>query len=439
MGRAFVMLTGVIAGRSSARAKCAAMALLCAVGAVSAGAPASAVPPPKSACAQLTSDCDAAIAAERDPKARSVLLLRRGYLKNGLARYLEALPDLDTAVALDPANANALHERAYAESSLMRYADALRDLDAQARLTPTSPDVYQERAFSRLHTADLQGALDDWSQVARLRPGATALQGRANAEMWLGRFDKAAADLKTALGLARAAGDNDAVQAIQRAQAALALWQTTSPGPLPDLNCDAADRKGVFGQPGLIGDCTAAFLHARTGTQKATALTTRAAAWWFGQHDPLSGRPDQEMAVAVDPGNPSWRANLGFVYLRGRHSWEALQQFDRSIALKPTFASLAGRAAARYNLGDQAGALADARSSNALRANDVALTVLGDVALSAQHRPQTARAYWLAAYRLGGRDDGLTARLRQVGVDAPEKVAIVFRPRRPHGRHHHKR
>jgi len=410
----------------------------------SAGVAAPAAPATAGPCALLASECDAAIAAASEPKAKAALLLRRAYLKDGLERYQDAIADLTAAIALDPANSGALHERAYAESSLMRYAEAIRDLDAEARLTPNSPDVYQERAYSRLHTADLPGALDDWTHVARLRPNlAGAFEGKADAEMWLGRFDAVDADLRTATSLARAANDADTLQAIQRAQRTLVLWRTTSPGPHPELNCEAADRKGDAGQPNLIGDCTAAFLRARTGREKAAALTIRAMAWWVGQQDPQSGRPDQEMAVAVDPDNPDWRSNLGFVYLRNHHSWAALQEFDRAVALKPSFAALGGRAAARSNLGDQAGAVADAQASNALKPNDLAFTVLGDVAMKSSHGAMAAKGYWLAAYRLGDHDDGLMARLKEVGVDEPDKVApdkVVRTPRHPHPRHHrHKR
>ena len=137
--------------------------------------------------------------------------------------------------------------------------------------------------------------------------------------------------------------------------------------------------------------------------------------------------------MALDPANADWLSNLGFTYLNARHSWAALQKFDRSIAIKPGFVAYAGRAGARYNLGDEAGAFADAKASFEIRPNPIALMVLGDLAFEKRHDPKSARLYWMGAYRLGERDDSLTARLKQIGVTDPDKEPLTDAPPHPAG------
>ena len=67
--------------------------------------------------------------------------------------------------------------------------------------------------------------------------------------------------------------------------------------------------------------------------------------------------------------------------------------FNRAVALKTGFVPLSGRAAAKYNLGDDDGAFADAKASFELKPNVVALTVLGDLALNKLHDPKAAKLY----------------------------------------------
>ena len=56
-----------------------------------------------------------------------------------------------------------------------------------------------------------------------------------------------------------------------------------------------------------------------------------------------------------------------------------------------------------------------------MQPNELALTVLGDLALNDLHDAKAAKEYWMGAYHLGDHDDGLMARLKSVGVDDPAK------------------
>jgi hypothetical protein len=169
-----------------------------------------------------------------------------------------------------------------------------------------------------------------------------------------------------------------------------------------------------------VGDCTRAFLLARSNKDKADALTIRAIAWLVGQQDSSGRITDLQVAAALDPDNGDRHTNLGGAYVQEHHSWAGRKELDRAIALKPSFMAYAERAAARYNLHDADGAFADAKASYDMRPNDLALTVLGDLAFD-HHDAKAAKAYWLGAYHLGARDDDLVARLKQVGVEDPAR------------------
>jgi tetratricopeptide (TPR) repeat protein len=125
------------------------------------------------------------------------------------------------------------------------------------------------------------------------------------------------------------------------------------------------------------------------------------------------------MATALEPTEAGWWSNLGYLYLNARHSWAAEREFDRSLAVKLTPQALAGRAQARLNQQELDGAAEDARASFEMKPNEIALTVLGDIAVQRDDDQATARSFWLDAYALGSRDNGLMERLKTVGVTDP--------------------
>ncbi len=354
--------------------------------------------------------CNAAIASETDPRAKSMLLFRRAFIEDApgdFKKYPAALTDLDLALKLFPDNRMALHERAYLYVEYGRWGEARADLDAQIALLPDDPSGYRERAIPRFKLGDLQGAYDDRDADIRLGgPTLDALRARARAAMWLGRYDDAKRDLA-------AAGVSEASNALARE---LALWQDNSGGR---KTCKLTDMPGPEANDKLIGDCTLAFLAAKTPADRSAALTIRSVGWLQLAHDEGAHTGDLEIAAALDPQNAAVWTNLGFAYVGDRHSLAGATMFDRSIALEPTFLGYSGRASARLNIGDIEGAEADARRSNALQPNKLAMMVLGDVAYARTKTYDKAKGFWLEAYRLGSRDDRLMARLHDAGVSPP--------------------
>jgi tetratricopeptide (TPR) repeat protein len=374
--------------------------------------------------AQLQTDlgaCDSVIAAGKDARVTARLLLRRAYVRNEKYQYEEALRDLDVAVAADPAYGVAWHERSYTHSELREFAQALADSDRDVALRPDAADSYRERAFVRHGLGDLKGAWEDRAKVAALEPkSAGAMLARGMAALWLGRFEEARADTAAAAALAEAADDADAVKGARRQQTLISLWTSRSGASSPEAACRAADKAGRFEAKQVIGDCTAAFLAAANSRMKAEMLTTRSTAFLAAAQDLPASADDNAMAVAFDPGNGDWHHNLGTSYLIGHHSWAARREFDIAIRIRDSWPARAGRAAARYNLKDYAGALEDARKSFEMHPNDLALTVLGDLAHD-RGDDKAAKLYWMGAWRLGDRDDGMVERLKGIGVADPDQ------------------
>jgi tetratricopeptide (TPR) repeat protein len=360
--------------------------------------------------------CDAAIAAgDRTTKAQ--LLYYRGYARNEAHDSIAALVDLDNAVALDSDNVDARQERAYTNNELGNYAAALADLDACTALGVATKRLFQERALSRMKLGDIAGALADRDRVLTLEPeDGVALNARADDLLFAGRFADARADIAHAEARAAATDDKAVRDTAARLRKRLALMSEgaeANPGKI----CKEADKKGDFSRKNLIATCTAAYLAAPTNQARAEVLTARSVAWLVSDDD-ADATFDRQMAVALDPGNADWHANLGFAYVRASHSWAGEREFDRSLAIKESWAALGGRAWARFNLRKIDGAFADAKKSFELHPNEIALTVLGDIA---QNRgdAKAAKLYWMGAWHLGDHGDDLLARLESIGVTDP--------------------
>jgi len=367
--------------------------------------------------------CDGAIEQARNAKERATFLLQRAYQRNEKQDAAGALADLDRAAAADPDNMQVRQERAYARGEMSDYAGAIADLDLIVAHGDATARIYNERAYARFHHGDLAGATADRDKIVTMTPDdAGARVALAEALIWLGRYDEARAALDRADALATKAGDSHSKQWSGELRLHIAMLTAPAAGD-PEAACRAADKGQVYNKsdalPAVIANCTAAILTAKSGHAKAELLTIRSIAWMMTREE-ARATTDRQLAVAFDPDNADWHANLGGSYVAAHHSWAGAREYDRSLAIKESWIALAGRSAARYNLQDAAGAFADAKRSFTLHPNELALTVLGDLSID-RHDEQSAKLYWMGAYHLGDRDDGLIARLKGIGVVDPAK------------------
>ena len=373
---------------------------------------------------QWRANCDRAISWERDPEKRAELLQRRAYVAVEQYRYDDALVDLNAAVSADPNCATCLHERAYLNSELGEYGAAIADLDHEIKLRPDFAAAYRERAFARAFNGDLEGAYQDRVREVEFEPqSADSLLARGKAALWLGRFDDAAADFTRVETLAKAAGDEELRADAAENREAIGLWSLSSGDKKAASRCVMRDLVASdAGLKALIGDCTQAFLEAKKGSDKADALTTRSSALVVLDSSWDRATVDTRIAAGLDP-TPDRYINLGFAYISVEHSRAAIQEFNRALAKGDNWLALAGRASARHNIDDTAGAEADALASMKLKLNEAAAWVLGDIAYERGEK-EKARGMYLAVYQMGSRDDRLIARLKELGVSDPAKTSL---------------
>ena len=360
--------------------------------------------------------CDAAIATEADSQVRASLLFGRAYGAVEDFRYDDALRDLTAALAVKPDSTAYLRERAYVYVELSNFEQAIADLDRAIGLNPKEPLAYRERAYARHFSGNLQGAYEDRAREFDLMPAAaSALLARADAALWLGRFDDARADAKRAGKLAKTSGDKDTARGVEEALANIELWRKPTRGGNSAKLCSPDRLTHQKAARQVIGDCTKAFLDAKDGEARADALTTRSSAWLVAGEPQKYSTEDMALALAFDREKARRYINLGYSYLQTSHSWAANREFERALAIERHPYALAGRAAARLNLGNKEGAMADALASNELEPNEAATWVLADLAYDRGSRDEARELYQLI-YERGSRADHLIERLRELGV-----------------------
>ncbi|RYJ01367.1 MAG: tetratricopeptide repeat protein [Acetobacteraceae bacterium] len=103
------------------------------------------------------------------------LLLDRAVALGTLARYAEAMEDVNRVLALDPDRAEAWVFRAAANRHLEKVDQAAADVERALALAPENAEALLERGIIRQLKGDTAGAKQDWERAVSLAPdSATA-------------------------------------------------------------------------------------------------------------------------------------------------------------------------------------------------------------------------------------------------------------------------
>jgi tetratricopeptide (TPR) repeat protein len=109
-----------------------------------------------------------------------------------LDQHVDALPDLDRAIALDDSNAESYTQRAIVYSELGDYEAALPDFESSLRLAPSSRWALHWHALTLFKMKRYQEALDGYEAALVIDPEyIPSLTGRSRSLSWLGRSDEA--------------------------------------------------------------------------------------------------------------------------------------------------------------------------------------------------------------------------------------------------------
>lgn len=120
-------------------------------------------------------------AAIRIAPADAPLRLGKAQALAGLGRYQDAVGELDRAIALEPSLADAYAFRASALRRLNREDAALADLERALSLEPQHAEALLERGILRQLRGNRSGARADWETLVAVAPkSAAADAARAN-------------------------------------------------------------------------------------------------------------------------------------------------------------------------------------------------------------------------------------------------------------------
>lgn len=369
----------------------------------------SAEPPP---------DCASAIAAARSSKEKAILYFSWAYSLNEAGAALQSLPNLDTAIELEPDFVNALHERSYTRNDLGDYRGALADSNREIALVADSAASFKERSFAKEKLADFEGSLADLRHAAQLAGSSAGMAvGMARLLMWLGRYEEARQALQPV------ALDEEVRKLTDEIGRRLVYRPDDQEKDRCRMRAELNNRS--FADKAAAA-CTWLFDRERDPKRRADYLTTRAIARNIALQDRAISIPDYQVAAAIDSANPQRHFNLGSAYLSVNHSWAARNELDTALA-SPTIRtqdramSLAARGQANFNLGEIEAAKKDIGASMAIQPTELALAIGGEIAFKEGDKSQ-AKAAWLGAYQMGMRGDYILEKLKSVGVDEPHKI-----------------
>jgi tetratricopeptide (TPR) repeat protein len=318
-------------------------------------------------------DLDSALALNQDDP---VIFANRGLAHDELHQPDLAIQDLNKAIELKPDYADAFVERGVAYALLGQYQRAMDDLDRSIALKPDFVNAYSRRAEVHLSLGQIDLAKQDIDKAIVLKPdNFDALTVRGTIYNLLGRYPEAMADLDRALTL-----KPDYVEAYSRraeahlllGQADLALQDAEKEIALKPDNFDAFTVRGdIYGALGRYPEAMADFDHAiALKPDFVIALYYRCRYRAAQGADFDKAMSDCNEAIRIGPNDSRYRATLGYVQYRKQDYLAAIKEYDTALQLNPKDArAFYMRAVAKQKTGDATGFAADIASAKAIDPN----------------------------------------------------------------------
>ena len=273
---------------------------------------------------------DFGLAVEADPNDQVAhheigkILFRRGQVQ-------EAIGHFRTAVRLQPKDASAWYNLAFAQRTAQKFPDAAESYRRYAALAPEDPDGYYGLAESLRQSGQASGAVAAYRQYLEK-------EKRPSEQKWVQRANERIAELQP--------------QADMEEQAAAALASATPPAaaatPTPPANTTppAASTASTTPATSEGASGTRTIVHgagepAPTG-KLAVAVPVDVGAK-IAEGDSALAAKDFRMAlyayqdaIMADPKSVPARVKAGHVYAKMGHDPEAIEQWNKAIALDPS-------------------------------------------------------------------------------------------------------
>ena len=154
-------------------------------------------------------DYDIAIRLKPDD---AMAYYNRGNAKGNLGQHFAAITDDDIAIRLKPDDANAYYNRGNVKHDLGQHFAAIADYDIAIRLKPDDAMAYLNRGTAKGDLGQHFAAITDYDIAIRLKPDyAMAYLNRGIVKALLNRIGEAKQDARTALRLAKQAGNTSLI------------------------------------------------------------------------------------------------------------------------------------------------------------------------------------------------------------------------------------
>jgi tetratricopeptide (TPR) repeat protein len=329
-------------------------------------------------------DIDEAFSLSKGPrKPDATLYSTRGMIRFSLKQTQAALTDLDTSIALAPADAEALVDRAVVEENTGALDPALADASKAITLDNHGAKAFEVRGVVETKRGAYLAAVTDLTSAIALGDATGSVYAeRGIAFLNTESYSKARADLDRAVSMGHAQPSfyfdralvkfdlSDYRSALSDADRALSSGDKDPQA----YSLRGSIRSELGDQRGAIADFTAAV---QEDDQNGDRFYDRASSY-YRLHDDSASIADLDRAIRLKTTKPAYRLR-GIVEDRKGDLRAALADFSQAIVRDPGDAeAFMRRGITKAKLHDSAGAIADERSAEKLAKTAGAKTVLDE-------------------------------------------------------------
>jgi tetratricopeptide (TPR) repeat protein len=238
----------------------------------------------------------------------------------------EAIGHFRSTVRLTPRDASAWYNLAFAQRTAQKFPDAAQSYRQYAALAPDDPDGYYGLAESLRQSGQARGAIVAYQQYLEK-------ENRTSEQKWVQRAKERIAELEP-------------LAANEQATAAAAPAPPPSP---PTPTSDSNPSPAPEGGPAAASEAAAGtrtIVHGTNEpapTEKLTVAAPVDVGAKIAEGDSALQAKDFRMAlyayqdaIMADPKNVAARVKAGHVYAKMGHDPEAIEQWNRAIALDPS-------------------------------------------------------------------------------------------------------
>lgn len=280
------------------------------------------------AAREAIADAGRALDGEQNPAQRSALLLLRGDAHRDTWQWPQALEDYTEAARLDPASRTAALRRVQTLQQLDRHPEAIAEATRALTLHGDKVEIYFARALSHGQTGRLEESRQDLEQTLALRPSF------GDADYALRSVRQQIEDRNRPAQVAQAA------PSAETAPAPAVAASTPPQAPIPNVAAAPARTPATTAspRPATITRATRPPVASPSPTGTVPDLPPAARAHLDREQWPQAIAVLEEW-LRLHPRSARALNARGYAWLRQRQYARAIADFDRALAIEPTYAN----------------------------------------------------------------------------------------------------